>query len=408
MNIKFTFLFPVATRSSSFAVSADIASATQGYAKASVEASKIIESALATDTDSGDIASFSDGADGLNVKSLVLGIEPVQSGSGDPSPSNVRPISGHTDVVVTRTGKNVLPENASFPTTTKGVTFTKNANGAISFTGTTSSNDFSVDVGSVLLNAGTYILSGAPSNTKRLRIAKGSTLLGHDTGSGYSFTLTESATVFVTFRITDGSGVAVSGTVSPMIRISTDDATYEPYQSDTLSLSLPSAAGTVYGGTLDVTTGKLTVDRAIVDIGSLSWSVYGSGAHARFGTTGIQSTALAPASDSTQSPILCEALKPDTATRIYNQTAASTIGIGANGTLYAYAPNYSTAADFKTAMNGVELVYPLATPIEYTLSPAQLATLKGSNNIWQDSGTVAVEYFCDTKLYINKVLAALA
>ena len=34
---------------------------------------------------------------------------PVQSGSGDPSPSNVRPISGWTGCEVTRCGKNLYP-----------------------------------------------------------------------------------------------------------------------------------------------------------------------------------------------------------------------------------------------------------------------------------------------------------
>ena len=44
-------------------------------------------------TASGAIASFSDGADTVPLKSLVFGIEPVQA-SGTPSPSNPLPISG--------------------------------------------------------------------------------------------------------------------------------------------------------------------------------------------------------------------------------------------------------------------------------------------------------------------------
>ena len=35
-------------------------------------------------------------------------LEPIQEGSGDPSPTNVRPITGWTGCEVTRTGKNVL------------------------------------------------------------------------------------------------------------------------------------------------------------------------------------------------------------------------------------------------------------------------------------------------------------
>jgi hypothetical protein len=51
------------------------------------------------DTASGAIASFPDGA-AVAAKDVTIGIEPVQSGSGDPSPTNVRPISGWTGAKV--------------------------------------------------------------------------------------------------------------------------------------------------------------------------------------------------------------------------------------------------------------------------------------------------------------------
>lgn len=48
----------------------------------------------------GDIVSFSDGA-AVPVKSLAVAVDAVQEGSGDPSPTNVRPISGHTGATIT-------------------------------------------------------------------------------------------------------------------------------------------------------------------------------------------------------------------------------------------------------------------------------------------------------------------
>ena len=48
------------------------------------------------------IASFNDGTDNP-LKSLTASIVPVQAGSGDPSPTNVRPISGWTEEVITVT-----------------------------------------------------------------------------------------------------------------------------------------------------------------------------------------------------------------------------------------------------------------------------------------------------------------
>lgn len=45
-----------------------------------------------------DVATFD--SDGSDLKALIVGIEPVQSGTGDPSPDNVRPITGHSSVNV--------------------------------------------------------------------------------------------------------------------------------------------------------------------------------------------------------------------------------------------------------------------------------------------------------------------
>lgn len=55
----------------------------------------------------GDLVSINDGADGGKVKALTIGIEPAQAGSGDPSPDNVRPITGRTGASVRVTGANL-------------------------------------------------------------------------------------------------------------------------------------------------------------------------------------------------------------------------------------------------------------------------------------------------------------
>lgn len=56
---------------------------------------------------SGAVASFADGADGGVVKALVIGIQPAQDGSGDPSPENVRALTGWTGANVVRAGANI-------------------------------------------------------------------------------------------------------------------------------------------------------------------------------------------------------------------------------------------------------------------------------------------------------------
>ena len=48
------------------------------------------------------------------------------------------------------------------------------------------------------------------------------------------------------------------------------------------------------------------------------------------------------------------------------------------------------ASDFKSAMSGVQLVYPLATPVTYDLTADELKSLLGVNNVWSDTGNSTV------------------
>ncbi|MBR2716201.1 MAG: hypothetical protein IKD79_00505 [Oscillospiraceae bacterium] len=74
-----------------------------------------------------------------------------------------------------------------------------------------------------------------------------------------------------------------------------------------------------------------------------------------------------------------------------------------------------TAADFSTWLasqysNGtpVQVFYELDTPIAYQLTPTEIKTLLGVNNIWADTGDVEVTYRADTKLYIQQLTGAEA
>ena len=61
-------------------------------------------------TATGAVASFSTNMV-APLKSCVVEFAPVQEGSGDPSPTNVRPITGWTGCDVQQTGKNLLDMN---------------------------------------------------------------------------------------------------------------------------------------------------------------------------------------------------------------------------------------------------------------------------------------------------------
>lgn len=211
--------------------------------------------------DNVDVATFD--SDGTDLKALVVGIEPVQSGTGDPSPDNERPITGHSSV-----------------------------------------------------------------------------------------------------------NVIVSPTLNPL---------------DGTITNIPLGT-TVYGGTLDVTTGVLTVEWVIVDLGTLNWS-YGVASYTYYyasapgGKLGVQTNGICSAYKFTE-------LGPPFATMYSVSVGTPYISTGYCGIAVKDDRYAGDVAAFKAALNGVQLVYELATPTTIQLTGQQIATFLGTNNVWCDSGKI--------------------
>ena len=167
------------------------------------------------------------------AESLVIEILPYQSGSGDPSPDNVRPISGFTGVNVQRTGKNLLDSS------TKEVTSSAVARWAYS--------------GFKLLAGQAYTLSSNnPSAT--VYITEAGTTTTIRSGSP-SVTYTPTVDTDVSFRAYLSPSVS---DVELQLELGSTATDYAPYTGTTYSIDWTDEAGTVYGGSLDVTSGVLT------------------------------------------------------------------------------------------------------------------------------------------------------
>lgn len=184
---------------------------------------------------------------------------------------------------------------------------------------------------------------------------------------------------------------------------------YEPYQGSTYDITFPTEAGTVYGGSLDVTNGVLTVDRAMVDLGTLTWryETQTSLARPRFAASLMDGAPKSPywAKNALTSIYKCgSSVGQHDVDFEFGIATASSSG---NSTIYVTDSRYTDATTFKAAMSGVQLVYELATPIIYQLTPQEIRTLLGTNNIWADAGPVDVEYRADTKRYIDQKFAEL-
>ena len=64
-----------------------------------------------------------------------------------------------------------------------------------------------------------------------------------------------------------------------------------------------------------------------------------------------------------------------------------------------------TDSEIKTALSGVQCCFKLKEPITYTLTPTEIKSLLGDNNIWADAGDTEVTYRADTAKYIDKKIA---
>lgn len=368
----------------------------------------LLDSAYVTDTASGAIASFPDGADNVPVKSLTVDIEPVQSGSGDPSPTNIRPISGHTQAVVTRTRKNLLNAQNYVSLNNSSI----DANGVVTATASDSrafSPVLQLWLDSTFVGLGTKISNTKFEFTKNAsfnRIVFGHSGASKDIKIKYDVSALKEGQTYIFTETVISSQNPISWK-DMMIRPASDtDDTYEPYNGNTYTIDLD---GTRYGGILDVTTGVLTVDRAMVDLGSLTWTYYTSGTYPILYAEPSGHRAYV---NGEHTDAICENYSEGNPAAARSTLASGNLPdksfswiSGASGSFTVRDSSYTSAAAFKAAMDGVKLVYPLATPFTIQLTANEISTVLGQNNIWSDAGDVEVEYRADTKLYIEKLTA---
>lgn len=175
------------------------------------------------------------------------------------------------------------------------------------------------------------------------------------------------------------------------------DHDYHPYTGHTYPITFPTEVGAVYGAYVDVTGGELVVDRAIVDLGTLEWSY-----ESRYDVFTVRYRGA-----KTRGDCVCSQYAYSFGLPVLDMSCCIG-GVGwFNGFIVVKDSRYTDAATFKAAMSGVQLVYELAEPIHYPLTPTEIKTLLGQNNIWANTGDTYVEYIMsDVSWYVEKKLKA--
>ena len=176
--------------------------------------------------------------------------------------------------------------------------------------------------------------------------------------------------------------------------------TQDPDDATVYAVDWSTQAGTVYGGTLDVVTGVLTVDRVSKALTSDDRSYMSANHYSpiwRIAYTGASGTAKAPASTSVTN-IMSNAFK---AVGEANRGTAGTCFIsGASKWIQFDIPDagISTQEEAYSYFFGLTpvVVYELVTPLTYQLAATQVAVLAGTNNVWSTGDSVSVTYTKDT------------
>lgn len=309
--------------------------------------------------------------------------------------SNICPISGWTGATVKDEGKNLFDMSQLL----QASNWTVNSNGIYSGTMVTLhqlANGNGFPVLPEFKNETQYTLSVSCYNGASSSYASFGFIYDDDTRTNITFSETSlttkslvsiaGKTIKTIYASYGSSGNTVLYISQIQVELGSTPTSYEPYKSRIFPISFPSSAGTVYGGTIDLEKKKLVVDRAMVDLGTLTWSATSD----RFMAEAITPNPLSKSVWDTDNPMaICSQYKYGVIAS--NNGVDKAIGFF-NGMLYARDTAYSSASGLKAAMSGVQLVYELATPLEYDIPAPQIPLFNGINNLQLDCGKISFNY----------------
>lgn len=335
---------------------------------------------------------FLDVQNGATVNNTIkIQIEQGSTATSYAPYENICPITGYDSVEVTRTGVNVWDEEWEV--------------GGIN--DTTGINSVSPNQ----LRSKNYV-HVFPNMSYYFYIGKGTALrvFFYDADKNFlNYIDTDSTTAttppnahYLRFRTFQAYGTTYLNDIS--INYPSTDYDYHPAQIQSITVTLND---TTYGGTLNVSTGELTVD-------SVKWTPVMTSASSvtmTGGNAGYRFSAYA------QTPKHDMARVSETISNFakYSSNWVEPMSICPSSTnastVFACLPSsvgVTSASEFNNwvTTNGYYAVYKLAEPQTIQLTASQLSTILGTNVISADSGAVTVEYYANTKLYINKVVNA--
>lgn len=311
------------------------------------------------------------------LKGCKINFLPKQSGSGDPSPTNIRPISGWDGVTIYRSGVNIWDgemENGGIDDTT-GEKISASQVRSANYIPVKQNTNYYASFADVVGGGGlwAYAYDFDKNFIGRMRPI--------DIGSGNN-------TANKVFKTLDGTSYMLikmqGGTRYDRISINypSTDTQYHPYTASTFPISW-TQQGTFYGGYVDLVSGELvaectgytfTGDETFYTTGSwiianpslvAAWPYKGYCSHYPYAPYGRGKIGV-----------------------MYNERSCTF-----DGNIYDQSGWKQFCKDQYDNGTPLTIVYMIKEPIHYSLTPAQIKTLKGINNIYSDADSAEVKFW---------------
>ena len=316
---------------------------------------------LAERTVSGAIVTFSDGADDVPTKSLKVTMPPT--------------LSGVSEVTETQTGRNLASELLEWNATNRIIS-------------------------PIFLKSGTYTVSFQRSvSPSAIYIRKGDTIrLGGDAYATkyssvfFTFTADESTYYYVQiYRSASSTTWEEAPVTNVQIEYGSTAHDYEPYTAPTQYTA--SLGRTIHGGQVDIVNGvgsngygKITDFSGLTANGTSSTGAY------RYRLNVADCAIYTDRQAISSEPLTFRASFNGSVNEFYN----------ASGYLLIFL-SQDNVADAIEYLTGVSIVYPLATPTDFTFDGQEIPTRLGYNAFWSEQGDTEVTYRRDIDLALQSL-----
>lgn len=322
-----------------------------------------------------------------NLLSAVAEFSASQA-SGTPTPASPIPIVGVDKVNVVCCGKNQLAKPFIYESGTdlnllSECFFIKAGTYRFSFDTMSNANNWrflvrAKDSNGNDLSSSDYI---SVSSTNWSATRKGWLSNTNITAKGITITLNQDCYIRVLFCLGDTSASSVAS--NQMLEVGSEATTFEPYNGTTALINL---GGTYYGGSVDAVTGKITLTHRIKSYDKNStWTMNTSGVFYASAPSGI---------DDLEMCNYFEVFLPRGSSNAIDDGQCRLNSMRTN--INFKILSCETLEDFKTWLgdNTIQVVYSLLNATQvYASNTAEIPTLNGLNQVYADSGDVAVKFF---------------